>query len=76
MMAEFVNTDARFDGLETKANETLVSKRPIPGRDGQYAYRWRTREPHDYGDCLDAERGRGKAARRENRRGRTGGRRG
>ena len=34
------------------ANETLISKTPKPGLDGQHVYKWRTREPHDYGDCL------------------------
>ncbi len=34
------------------ANETLVSKKPRPGYDGRHLYKWRTKEPHDYGDCL------------------------
>ena len=32
------------------ANERLISKRARP--DGRDEYRWKTREPHDYGDCV------------------------
>lgn len=34
------------------ANETLVSKVPRPGFEGRSIYKWKTKEPHDYGDCL------------------------
>lgn len=36
------------------ANERLKSKTKIRGKDGRdcYAYKWITRNPHDYGDCI------------------------
>lgn len=36
------------------ANEKLKSKTRIKGKDGRdaFAYEWRTRNPHDYGDCV------------------------
>lgn len=32
------------------SNEKLVAKRERP--DGRYEYIWKTRDPHDYGDCM------------------------
>lgn len=36
------------------ANERLKSKTKIRGKDGRdcYAYKWNTKNPHDYGDCV------------------------
>ena len=36
------------------ANERLKSKTKMRGKDGRdcYAYKWITRNPHDYGDCI------------------------
>ena len=36
------------------ANERLKSKTKIRGKDGRdcYAYKWITKNPHDYGDCV------------------------
>jgi len=44
--------DANHTDFATQiANERLVDKKPLPGGLG-FAYAWKTKEPHDYGDCM------------------------